>query len=539
MAKQHRVASVKDIKDGGLLEVSIGENKILLSKVKGGDIHATSAKCTHYGAPLSKGVLTPEGRLICPWHGACFKVQTGDIEDAPALNALKTFKVTVEGEDVFVTAEDEDLKDTHRKPSYQCKSASKQEKHVVIAGGGCGAVGAIEGLRLFGYDGKITVLSKEPYLPIDRTKLSKELTTNPEKILLRSEQDYKDLDVNIQLNEVVKSVDSNAKTVQTESGKSISYTSLILSTGGTPKKLPLDGFDLENIFVVRSISDTKQITEAVNIDPSPKNIVIVGTSFIGIEVATCLSKEKKHKVTCVGMDSVPFESILGERVGKFLQKLQESNGVEFYLKADIKHAEPSEQDAKKVGAIRLKDGSIIPADVVVLGVGVTPETSYLKNNSQFTLNKDSSLCVDQYMKVKGVENVYAIGDIAKYPNHQEQGAEVRVEHWDVAMNHGRTAALDICQQSQKFTNVPYFWSAQGQQLRYCGNTNEGYDDVVIQGDVDQKAFAAFYTRDQRVVAVFSTNYDPVVSKSSELIRVGKMPSKKELEGGLDVRTVTI
>lgn len=166
-----------------------------------GQVYATSSKCTHYGAPLAKGVLTASGRVVCPWHGACFNVcHVGDIEDAPGLDALQSFRVEMDGDDVYVSTDAEDVSQA-RKPTFKAKK-SREGKGVVIVGGGAGAAHAVEALREQGYDGSVTVISKEPYLPIDRTKLSKALMTDPSKLAWRSKDFYDGLDVRFLLGEV-------------------------------------------------------------------------------------------------------------------------------------------------------------------------------------------------------------------------------------------------------------------------------------------------------------------------------------------------
>ncbi|ODQ53367.1 FAD/NAD(P)-binding domain-containing protein [Saitoella complicata NRRL Y-17804] len=545
--QQFRVGYADEIKDMQKKEVTIGgEQKVLLMKVKG-KIYATAPKCTHYGAPLKNGVLSPDGRLVCPWHGACFRVDTGDIEDAPALDALKTYPVTIKDNEIFISATQESLTQNQHPPTFIAKGAKDPSKHLVVVGGGSGATGVVEGSRSFGYPGKITVVSKETYLPIDRTKLSKALITDEGKVALRSSDFFKDLDIEIKLGSTVKAVDPSGHTITLENGESLSYTTLVLATGGIPKRLPMYGFNASNVYTLRYIQDADAITKALgDAEKEKKKVVIVGSSFIGMELAGCISG-KGHDVTVIGMESSPLETILGPKVGKFIQGLHTEKGVKFELGKEVEKAETS---GNKATAVLLKDGTSIPADVVILGVGVAPATKFLESSSAFNLRKDGGVEVDEFLRVKGVEDVYAIGDIAAFPyighTGKAKGDPIRIEHWDVAMNHGRTVARHISSPFSKefpepkpFTNVPYFWSAQGVQVRYCGNTQGGFDDIVYQGSFEDKKWAAFYCQGEEVVAVCSVGYDPVVSKAAELMRVGGMPAKKELADGVDVRKVEI
>jgi NADPH-dependent 2,4-dienoyl-CoA reductase/sulfur reductase-like enzyme len=192
--------------------------------------------------------------------------------------------------------------------------------------------------------------------------------------------------------------------------------------------------------------------------------------------------------------------------------------------------------------VHLKDGTELQADLVIEGVGVKPATQFLKENKAVELLKDGSLSTDETFRVKGLTDVFAIGDIATYPYQGPGGSgkPVRIEHWNVAQNAGRTVAQAINKPSltpKRF--IPIFWSALGQQLRYCGNTVNGYDDVVILGETspEKPSFAAYYTSGETVVAVATMGKDPVMSQSAELMRLGKMPSKTELKNGTDVLAI--
>jgi NADPH-dependent 2,4-dienoyl-CoA reductase/sulfur reductase-like enzyme len=410
--------------------------------------------------------------------------------------------------------------------------------YALISHSGSGATGALEGLREAGFKGSITVLSAEDHTPIDRTKLSKALIADPSKIALRDQAFYKSASVDFITDATVTSIDFKEKTVSTAGAKSFPYTKLILASGGTPKKLPMEGFKtLSNIFVLRSIKDVQEILAAVG--DKGKNIAIIGSSFIGMEVGNALAKE--NNVTIIGMEKTPLERVMGNDVGALFQKQLEANGAKFKMGASVEKALPSKSDPKAVGAIHLGDGTDIPADLVILGVGVAPSTEYLKDNPAVTLEKDGSLMTDETFEVKDLKGVYAIGDIATYPYHGPggDGKPVRIEHWNVAQNAGRRAASDIVDpQSGPKPFIPIFWSALGSQLRYCGNTVNGYDDLVLNKDGETK-FVAYYTKGEEVVAVATMGVDPVMSQVSELMRRGKMITKSEVKKGVDVLSISL
>ncbi|KAI9644086.1 Apoptosis-inducing factor 1 [Ciborinia camelliae] len=536
MAQEYRLKdlSTLNLKPGEKKEVEVEGvegGKVLLCNV-GGKITALGHKCTHYGAPLVKGVLTEDGRITCPWHGACFNTTNGDIENAPALDALPSFELSEKNGSVFVTGEQESIKGSRRKPNIKITGGVGPEK-VVIVGGGSGALSTLEALREAGFKGSITMIGNEGYLPIDRTKLSKALIDDPSKIALRDDAWFKDGSI-ANVNDTVTSIDFLGKKVLTKNGSSFSYTKLVLASGGTPKSLPLPGFkELGNIFLLRNVHHVKDIVAAIG--QKNKKIVIIGSSFIGMEVANATAKD--NDVTVVGMESAPLERIMGAKVGKIFQKILEGNGVKFYMEAGVEKAVPAKSDSSKVGGVHLKDGTTLEADLVILGTGVSPSTEYLKDNESVQLQKDGSLKTDEKFLVSGLKDVYAIGDIATYPYHGPggEGSLTRIEHWNVAQNSGRSVATHICDFAAKPKPfIPIFWSALGSQLRYCGNTPNGWDDLVLQGEPDKAKFVAYYCKGETVVAVGTMQFDPIMIQASELMRIGKMPSKSELKKGLRI-----
>ncbi|EPQ32022.1 uncharacterized protein PFL1_00220 [Pseudozyma flocculosa PF-1] len=543
--ERKRVASAKDVSVGKMKEfVFAGEGddavKVLVSNV-GGTLHATSAKCTHYGAPLANGVLTGDGRIICPWHGACFHAKNGDIEDAPALDSLLSLQCEVEGDDLFVTADAEKLKG---KPGVapSCKGGAqsvKQGKGVVIVGGGAGAINCVEELRKNGHLGSITIISPEEAI-IDRTKLSKALIADADKVAWRSKSHLNNV-LGVQLqNATVTSVDTKAQSVTLDNGSKVEYESLVLATGGTPKRLPIDGAKLPNVLVLRQLPDTKAINAAVGNEDGDeskrKNVVVIGSSFIGMEGAIALTK--RAKVTVVGMEEFPLENVLGAEVGKGLMKAQEKNGLKFEMKASVSHIEGDEGKGPKAVVIKNSSGQQVslPADVVILGVGVSPETRYLKD-SGFQLEKDGGIAVDSKLRVPGHQNVFAIGDIAAYPT--SGSPHQRIEHWNVASNHGRAVARTLSGVETDFTKTPIFWSALGSQLRYCGSGGPKHDTIYVDGNPEELKFAAYYAKGNDVVAVATMGVDPLMVQCSELLRIKAMPSLSDIKGGRDPLSIDL
>lgn len=347
-------------------------------------------------------------------------MESGDVEDAPALDPIGKFEILEKDGAVFVKGEEAHIKQSRRQLNISCKAAG--EEKIVVIGGGSGTIGTVEELRKCGSKAQITVLSIEPR-PYDRTKLSKALLADLGTAAWRSEEFYKDASIDIK-HEEVTSIDFGSKSVKTKSGQSYPYTKLVLASGGKPKSLPLPGLkegELGNVFLLRDLSHTQAINAALG-DKSQK-IVVIGSSFIGMEVANNLAQQK-HDVSVVGMESEPCEAVFGPKLGAVFRKILEKNGVKFHLSAGVEAAEPSSSDKKKVGAVKLKGGVTLPAEIVIEGVGVNPNTFYL-NDSQGgpSLQKDGSIKVDEHFQIPSLPGVFAIG--GKFTPGRSQDQHIR------------------------------------------------------------------------------------------------------------------
>ncbi|KAK8865946.1 hypothetical protein IAR55_001095 [Kwoniella newhampshirensis] len=530
------VLAESELQDGQMKTVEFGEGKVLLSKIKG-KIYATSAFCTHYGAPLEKGVLSHDGRVVCPWHGACFNVCSGDIEDAPGLDSLWSFSTSVNNGQISVSASQKEIKSKVGRivPKARTSKAQPKKETVLIVGGGSGGIHTTESLRMNGFGGDIVIISEEPYAPIDRTKMSKGLVDDAAKLQWRKPEELRDdFGVEFHPGTSVTKVDLSAQTVTTSSGSSHHYDHLVLAPGAKPKKIPIDGADLDGVLTLRYVQDTKAITSAITKD---SDVVLIGTSFISMEAASAILKKEPKSLSLIGMDETPFEKILGKDIGNSIMENMKKQGIKFYMKAEIEKIAPADSDPKHVGSVHVKGQDPIPANLIIMGTGVAPSTSFLEG--VLPLEEDKGVKVDEYLRVEGHKNVYAIGDIAHYVQYPDKFPR-RVEHWNVAGNHGREVAHNITfpDDQVKYTKVPIFWSSIGKGLRYLG-TGAGFDDTYTDGDVGELKFATYQAKDGKVTAVATMGKDPIVAKASELMRLDIMPSLEEIKNGKDILQIEL
>ena len=355
-------------------QVDFGEGKVLLSKI-GNDIHATSAFCTHYGAPLasefsmrtalqsecvalpafmaysrgSSGVIWSRhlvGHPICrqsryliltidasPWHGACFNVCTGDIEDAPAPAAIHKFEASVKEGTIYVTADPSKTTSANksRAPSKVRlpASATPPSEGVVIVGGGAGGLATLIGLRESGYEGAVTILSAETHAPIDRTKLSKTLLTDLSKLEWYPKSEIKEnFAADLHTGVHVTSIDTGKKSVSLDGATNIFYDKLVLASGATPRRLSIPGANLPHVYTLRGVEDAKRIDAALGQGNAVgqtlglgKRLVVIGSSFIGMELVVATTSRKLKEVHVIGIEKYPLQTILGEKIGDALRKV--------------------------------------------------------------------------------------------------------------------------------------------------------------------------------------------------------------------------
>src|SRR5712691_11378101 len=343
------------IPDGGKLVGHVGDDEVLLVR-RGADIFAIGAHCTHYHGPLVDGLVVDD-TVRCPWHHACFDLRTGEALRAPALSPVPCWAVERHDGKIFVLGKREDSRRRRRGP------ATAAPEKIVIVGGGAAGFAAAEMLRLRDHQGGIVMLSRDDAPPYDRPNLSKDYLAGnaPEDWLpLRSEGFYAEQAIDLRLRQEVASIDIRGREVLLADGGKIAYDRLLLATGAEPVRLPIPGAEQPHVHTLRSLADCRAI---IDMAKGAKRAVVIGASFIGLEVAASL-RAREIEVHVVAPEKRPMERILGPDMGDFVHALHLEHGVVFHLEDTA-----SAIDGKR---IKLKSGETLDADLVVVGIGVRP-----------------------------------------------------------------------------------------------------------------------------------------------------------------------
>ncbi|CRK98150.1 CLUMA_CG011518, isoform A [Clunio marinus] len=509
------VCKESEIEENQMKNYDFGGSKVLIVK-QNGKISALGTKCSHYGALLSTGALG-NGRIRCPWHGACFNIETGDIEDYPGQDSIPCYRVKIENGQVQVRAKKIDLK-ANRRTKEMLVQQNDERTFVVVGGGPSGAICA-ETLRQNGFGGRIVMVCKEPNLPYDRTKLSKVMDMPAEKLHLRTKAFYDDNNIETLINVEAIALNISNQNIALSNGYHIKYDKIYIATGSSPRRVGIPGDDLKNVVTLRNIVDSHYINEILN---SSSHVVVLGVSFIGLEAAAyCVNKVSR--VTVIGRDSVPLRPIFGEAVGARVMEFFQDQNVNFIMQNGIKRCHGSDGILQSV---ELNDGSIIKADVCIMGIGSTLNTAFLKD-SGLKINSDGSIDANDRLETS-IPNVYVGGDIANSPVFANDNKLTAIGHYPLAQYHGRVAADNMCGKSNKLHVVPFFWCMVfGKSFRYCGYGKPS--EVHIEGNLQDMKFVAFYLNDSgTVIAVASCQRDPVVSQFAEFLSQGRKLKKTEL-----------
>jgi 3-phenylpropionate/trans-cinnamate dioxygenase ferredoxin reductase subunit len=385
-------------------------------------------------------------------------------------------------------------------------------KSIVIVGANLAGGRAAEELRKQGFDGRITLIGEEPHRPYERPPLSKEFLRGEqplEKAFLRPESWYPENNVELLLGMRAERIDLRGRKVSLHEGSAISYDALLLCTGGRPRQLQSPGASLDGIMTFRNVDDAVALSDRLK--PGAR-IVVVGAGFIGSEIAAG-ARTRGCEVVVLEAEPVPLVRALGEELGRIHGQIHRDNGVD--LRTGVK-VEGFEGD----GHVRrvLTSAGPIDADFVVVGVGIMPNVECAQDAG---LEVSNGIVVDELCRTSA-EGVYAAGDVTNHPN-PIMGERIRVEHWQNAQNQGMAAARSMLGGTEPFREVPWFWSDQYDiNLQMAGHPLH-WNKLVYRGDVEARAFSAFYLNDNKLVAAVAFNKGKDVRGARALIEAGISP----------------
>ncbi|GJF30629.1 pyridine nucleotide-disulfide oxidoreductase [Kitasatospora sp. NE20-6] len=383
------------------------------------------------------------------------------------------------------------------------------EQPYVIVGASLAGAKAAGALRSEGYEGPLELIGAETELPYERPPLSKGFLqgkTPRGEFDVHPAEWYAEHGVTLRLGTAVTALDPDAHTVTLDDGSRRSFAKLLLATGASPRPLPVPGGDRPDVLTLRSAADSIRLRERLT--PGAR-IVVVGAGWIGLEVAAA-ARAAEAGVTVLEAAELPLLRVLGPEVARVFADLHRAHGVDLRFGAKVAAVED--------GGVRLGDGTLVPADTVVVGVGIVPNTGLAEAAG---LAVDNGVRTDAHLRTSHPD-VFAAGDVAN-AFHPFYGRPIRVEHWANALNQPATAAKSMLGQDAVYDRVPYFFTDQYDLgMEYTGYAEPGgYDRVVFRGDVAAREFVAFWLADGRVLAGMNVNVWDVVDPIRALILGGR------------------
>jgi NADPH-dependent 2,4-dienoyl-CoA reductase/sulfur reductase-like enzyme/nitrite reductase/ring-hydroxylating ferredoxin subunit len=479
------------LSEGAMLAGRVGDDAVLVARV-GGQCYAIGATCSHYGAPLVDGILVGD-TIRCPWHHTAFRLRDGGMDRPPALDALPCWRVEESAGRLRVVGP---ATRAETPPARGTSGSASFPTSVVIIGAGAAGMVAAQTLRNEGYSGAITMVDADPDAPVDRPNLSKDYlagTAEEAWVTLRPPAFFRDNDITLLRPRFAKDLDIPGRRVHLDDGTAIPYGALLLATGASPIRLPLPGVERLPFFTLRSLADSRTIIDAAARAGHGARVVVIGASFIGLEVAASL-RTRGLEVHVVAPETRPLERVLGPQLGDFIHGIHREHGVVFHL---------GQQPRELVdGAVVLESSERLPAAFVVAGVGVRPNVELAERAG---LGVDRGILVDEQLRTNAPD-VFAAGDVTRYPDART-GERIRVEHWVAAERQAQTAARNILGANERFTAVPFFWSTHYDvQISYVGHA-ERWDAIEIDGSLAARDCEVRYIAGGRALAVATVGRD--------------------------------
>lgn len=399
------------------------------------------------------------------------------------------------------------------------------ERDVLIIGAGVAGASTAKELRRLGYAGSILLLGRELDAPYERPPATKDYLAGKiarEEATWLSADWCAEHDVELRLRTSVLKLDTEAQVAKLQGGDEVKYGHVVLATGANVRRLRIDGTDLEGLHYIRALRNADTIREEVD---QAEAAATIGGSYIGCEVAATLTG-LGLSVTVIMQEDHPMQNGFGEAAAKHVRSVLESKGVTVLGGKDV---ERLEGDDERVERVICSDGTVVPAQLVVLGVGAVPDVMLAKS-SGFTIGERGGIVCDAHLRASA-PNAFAAGDCAEFESLMF-GGHLRIEHQDVAIEQGKTVARNIAGQVEPFEFVPYFWSdlSDWLGLQYVGNASRGWDEELIRGSVDEGAFSVWYLKDGTLVAALSIGRDEDLMDARRLI-AGKA-SADAVRGGI-------
>ena len=393
---------------------------------------------------------------------------------------------------------------------------------VLLVGGGVASATCAEELRSRGFEGSVLLVGREPDPPYERPPCSKDYLrgeTGREDTYLKPEAWWGEHGVELLTRTSVLRLDPEARVARLSTKEEVEYGQALIATGANVRRLPVDGAQLDGIHYLRALGNADAIRSDAAQAPGD-DVVVVGGSYLGTELAASLTQLGK-RVTCLMLEDVPLEKAYGRTAGGWFASVLEERGVAF-AGGDCLAAFVGPEEGR-VTAVRTEGGAELPAGLVVVAAGAVPDTMLAKQ-SGLEIGPTGGLRCDAALRVVGADGLWAAGDMCEWdsPLH---GEPARVEHWEVAAAHGRTAAAGIAGAPTEHTEVPYFWSdiADWASSEYVGAMPaDGWDDEVVRGSLDDGAFSVWFLAQGRVVATLS------VGRSGDLDEGRRLISSREV-----------
>ena len=400
---------------------------------------------------------------------------------------------------------------------------------IVIVGANVGGVRAADALRQAGFDGRLVLVGAEPDLPYERPPLSKEyLQTDlaEERFAIHPAAYYDQQSIDLRLGRRAVSLDPHTTTVALDDGERLQYDRLLIATGATPRRLDnVPGADLAGVLYLRDLADARRLRSEL---ATARHVVVVGTGFIGAEVAASC-RRVGAEVVALEAAPVPLGRALGDVVGQLYAEIHRDRGVDLRTNETV----TGFHGHQRVEQVVTASGATINCDLVVIGVGVVPAVDWLVDSG---IALDNGVVVDDLCRTS-IRGVYAAGDVANWwhPTNRER---LRVEHFDNAQFQGVAAARSMLGLGEPYAPVPYFWSDQYElNLQYVGHAS-GSDDVVLRGSVQSGAWTAFYCRDGTLRAALTVNRRRDLTPARKLIAAQARVSARQLaDEDCDLKTL--